>query len=506
MARAAGAASRRGPQEAQQAIGRFLQSSRKPVLYEAGEEPFPLEQDRFSLTFGEHALVLEVWDDYRTLCRRVTGVASERPGRLELVIERFGKRTGSLQLLDDARPANQPLARHGRRLVFREQFRDLLAKAFPGWDIALLSTEFDLHHSLSPNYPRALLTRGATALAAIGASRGAADPDAALAFGLIWLDYLRHRERRLCVEGLALFLASGTEMTTCLRLRHLNPRAARFELFVHSVGGFAERLDILDHGNLHTRLEACRIPSSETQVRLNPLVEEIRRLPHVESVERGDGKLSLRVRGLEFACVSGGRLMFGVARKEPAAAGHLKEISALAAELARLRIPRSNHPLALRAPEAWLESQVLANLSVVDASLAPQPIYGQVPAVAGVERAVLDLLAVSRCGRLAVLELKASQDLQFPLQALDYWMRVAWHAANGDFTRLGYFPGIELSRQPPRLLLVAPALEFHPTTERLLRYFASHVPVKRLGVGIEWQERLHVVTHLRGAESPCSSG
>jgi hypothetical protein len=44
------------------------------------------------------------------------------------------------------------------------------------------------------------------------------------------------------------------------------------------------------------------------------------------------------------------------------------------------------------------------------------------------------------------------------------------------------------------LLLVAPTLEFHPTTERILRFFSPAIEVERLGVGVEWQKNLKVVS------------
>jgi hypothetical protein len=43
-----------------------------------------------------------------------------------------------------------------------------------------------------------------------------------------------------------------------------------------------------------------------------------------------------------------------------------------------------------------------------------------VPALAGGDRGVLDLLGITRQGRLVVIELKASEDIQMPLQAVDY--------------------------------------------------------------------------------------
>ena len=69
---------------------------------------------------------------------------------------------------------------------------------------------------------------------------------------------------------------------------------------------------------------------------------------------------------------------------------------------------------------------------------------------------MLDVLTCTLDGRLAVLELKADEDIHLPLQGLDYWARVRWHQQHGEFTRNGYFAGRELSSAPPLLYLVAP--------------------------------------------------
>ena len=115
---------------------------------------------------------------------------------------------------------------------------------------------------------------------------------------------------------------------------------------------------------------------------------------------------------------------------------------------------------------------------------------------------MLDLLAVDHAGRLAVVELKASADLHLPLQALDYWVRVKWHLDRGEFGANGYFPGIALRPEAPRLLLVSPSLEFHPTTEAILRFFAPQIEVERVGLAVEWRKRLQAVFRLKGAERP----
>jgi len=485
-----------------QAVERFLAASRQPILQEPGEESIPLITGQYLLEDRNGHLLIQAWNETRNIVRRAVEIEDESPGRLTLRIERFAKRTGTLLLADMARSKNHQVERRGGRMIFREQFRRLLRRQFPDWKVAELTTEMDLHNTFSPNYPRALLTRGSAGWAAIGATM---EPDQALSFGLLWLHYLRRREPKRTIAGLALFLPHGGLTTTCLRLRHLSTDLAQYRVFAYSVEGFAGEIDVMDSGNLQTRLDACRCPSAESQVRNNEWIEKACALPGVETVERGEGSMSLRINGLEFARVAGGELAFGLESKRTAEASNWAELATLVREMSRLRSSKAAdraNPLYRRNPEAWLESQLRAQPQVVDARLLPAPIYGQVPAFAGVDRGVLDLLAVEHTGRLSVIEIKATQDLHLPLQALDYWMRVAWHAARGEFSPLGYFPGIPLNRMAPRLLLVAPALEFHPSSETILRFFSSDILVERIGVGVEWQRELQVLFRLHGAEHP----
>jgi len=486
--------------EAQSAIEGFLKASRKPALLEPGEELLALEPGRFAIVLRNGRLTIQAWNEKRNLVRKITAVRSQRPGKLELEVERFARRPGTLLLLDTARPSTSDWERRGARLVFRERFRQLLARQFLGWKIRELSTEADLAHTLSPAYARALLVKGQSGWATIGA---APDSDASecLRFGLIWLDYLRRRERGLTIEGLALFVPRGSERVAGLRLPFLDSGAARFDLYVYSEEDYAARLDPADRGNLETSLEVARQPGGA----LRAWTDRLALVPGVEQIRKNDGSLSLRVLGLEFASAKGSELRFGIDTRAVAREHHLAEIERLAAELCRFRSPDAvdrRNPLYLQNPEAWLESRVRAGLGQLDAALLPDPVYGQVPARAGGERGVIDLLACGRDGRLAVLELKAAPDVHLPLQALDYWMRVKWHAERGEFAERGYFPGIPLRPENPRLLLISPALEFHPTTETILRFFAPSVPVERIGLGVEWRSRLEVMFRLRGAESP----
>jgi len=486
-------------------VRRFLDRCRRPLLLEAGESALELRPGSYRLEMRSGRLMLEAWDQTHHLVRRIRGIHRQGPGRLELVIERFGKREGRLFLADGERGEAGAIERRGRRLMLRERLRRALERQWPGWKIAELSAEANLEDSLSPVYPRALLKRGAEAWAAIISPPDADAASAAMSFGLLWLDYVRRREKRLSVHGLLLLLPDGMEAPTCWRLGWLDPAAGRFLVYVYSDQSDEGVVDPGDYANLDTSLEDHRMPLGKVAPELEQWVRQLGQQPAVEIVDERGGELSLRVRGLEFARLSQSGLWFGLQERRCAESGHLEEIQRLAHELARLRDPRApdqGNPIYRLHPERWLESQVRAQLERIDPTLLPEPIYGQVPAVAGGERGVIDLLAVDSSGRLAVLELKTTEDIHLPLQALDYWMRVRWHLERGEFTERGYFPAIALRQEPPRLLLIAPALAFHPTTETILRYFRPEVQVERIGLGVEWRRELRIVFRARGAARP----
>ena len=122
------------------------------------------------------------------------------------------------------------------------------------------------------------------------------------------------------------------------------------------------------------------------------------------------------------------------------------------------------------------------DLTRIDINLDPEPVYEQVFARAGQQHGVLDLLAVTRAKRLAILELKATENPDLPLQAADYWTRIRRHQVHGDLARYGYFPDTELQSVPPIVYLVAPTLRFHPTTATILSYLNPEMEVVRVGV------------------------
>ena len=193
--------------ELRSAIEDFLLSAREPALLEPGEQLLPLTAESYSLEMRGARLTLTAWDRTRNWTRRIVDVTSSGNAKLEMKVEKFARREGQMFLLDLARRGGAEMGKRSGRLVFRERFRLMLLRQFPGWKVAEITAEADLEHSLSPAFPRALLKHGQHGWAAIACPPDG-DAAAVLSFGLIWLSYLRTRERRLAVEGLALYLPS----------------------------------------------------------------------------------------------------------------------------------------------------------------------------------------------------------------------------------------------------------------------------------------------------------
>ena len=480
----------------------FIRACREPVVIETGDKPIALADGQYAIEPHAKGCVLHVWGDGGNIVRRIVGLEREQKGRLELVAKTFGRGEVRLALIDRARRGDR-LNREAGQVQFRESLRRMLEREYPDWSISHLSTAPDLENSLSPVYARAALGLGHEAWAVLG---GSADLDSAgcdqiLTFGLIWLDYLRRHERKRVVRGLKLLLPHSRTQVTANRLAFLNSASFRFELYSFDAAGDVRRMDERDYGNLATELRPC-LPASLPE---EPVAEWVRRLmalPEVEGLPRADGLLSLRVRGIQFAVAGRGVMTSGIERQMPVGPESFDRVLTLARELARLRsadAPDTSNPLYRRYPESWLESQVRRDLCVLDSTLQPGPVYTHVPAVAGPDRGIIDLLACGRDSRLAVLELKVAEDIHLPLQGLDYWMRVKWHLDREEFRRQGYFPGTEVSERAPRLVLVSPAFDFHPTTEIILHYLSPEVEVERIGVSAEWRSELKVVFRKRGA-------
>jgi len=450
---------------------------------------------------GMNSLV-HLWSDEKNLTRRVLRVKERSPDHIILEVQRFGRaKPGRLEFLrtDSPRPAGR---------ITREQFRArlerILAERFPDATVDSLSAAPDLEHSFSGLYVRGRMHEGSRswALIAVSAGEDAATVEGILAFGLLWLDWTRNRAERRAVEGLRVLVPEGT--SRYLRERGLAlSSAARTEIFEFSEpDGRMRRVDPADAGNLGSWL----VPRRDIESILRSARDSIARVRAIvpatagaieARVPAGTREVVLCFRGLEFARWKQEGLYFGLGDARQRLSEETEDaLECLIRQLDLRRSPLAeepNHPLYRAAPERWLDTIVQEDSTRLDAQLDPGHLYSQVPALAAGDRGVLDLLGVTRRGRLVVIELKASEDIQLPVQAVDYWLRVCRHQREGDFQRNGYFTGVEIDPEPPLVWLAAPGLRFHPATDTLLKYLSPEIHVTRIGLAENWRRGLKIV-------------
>jgi len=447
---------------------------------------------------GEKPL-LHIWSEQYNLTRRILGITDHSEERLALAVERFGR--SKPDRLEFVRMEFERSARELARGEFCERLRRILAAQFPDDALDSLSMSADLEHSLSGSYARGLFQRGSsyTPFLAVPDGESADTVRNSLAFGLLWLDRARQLSRRGTIAGLRLILPQNTSNGIAQLLAAVD---SSIPIQLWELDAKLETLRSVDPGAA-TNLDLRIVPHRESEALLlqaRPMLARITAQalhaitlhPSTETRE-----VFLRFRGLPFARWHQGRIFLETAESREEI--HSPDQPALKELLHDLDLHR--HPLAANTrhalyrgrPERWLEALVCQDITRIDSALDPRFVYAQIFARAGNEQGILDVLGVTRSGRLAILELKATESLHLPLQAADYWLRIRRHLELGDLPRYGYFNGIGLQSAPPIVYLVAPALRFHPSTDTLLRYLTREMEVVRVGVAESWRRGLRVV-------------
>lgn len=469
-----------------------------PQVRENGERIAGLDGVSYEVRAQGEGALLHLWSPRQTLVRRVVRFTEESPERVVIEVQRLGhSRHAKLEFVAGEAEAD---SRRLGRIQFGDRLRQILTDNFPDETVDSVVTGADLRHSLSGSYTRGLMHQGSDGVAVIAASleEDTATLDSMLTFGLIWLQHARDHARRHSVSRLRLFLPRGKSGVTAHRLAALAaPHEA--ELYEYEpLHWRIRRIALSDAGNLATWIVARREIEQAISAAM-PEAERIRRLAP-DAIRIGvvaNQEVTLRFRGLEFARWRAGTMWFGLHDfQQPLTPDKWLALESLVRQMEAHRHPLATdtkHRLYRAQPERWLETIVAADPARIDPRLDPAHLYTQVPAFSSGDRGIIDLLGVTRDGRLAVIELKASEDIQLAMQAVDYWLRVRWHNAHDNFRRFGYFPDKPVKQEPPLLYLVAPGLHFHPALDIVLRYLSPEIEVSRIGLAENWRRGLRVV-------------
>jgi len=514
-----------------QSIEEYLADHPAAAVLEDGRVLFDMRTAHYAVSEQHGRCLLQLWSEERNLMRTVVEV-QERAQCLRLMTRRMGAAKPQALELVPSSDRRTPTARDAGRRNYQRLLERALTRSFIGSKVDGLRSAMDLEHSFGPAYVRGRLLRGTAADAVIGVSEEESGSivDGVLTLGILWLDYCRQKgDGRRHFGGLKVVVPAGAWRTTAERMAWLNHAAADFQLF--TLDERSEELaavDFRDTGNFDSRLvhafsAAAAIERRQAGIdRLLALVPVAAR-ERVEVRASSATEVGLLLHGLEFARVRHGfaansfagenEITFGAGANEtPLTAENEGLCRDLCARLFLSRHADGVHtdPLFRMQPERWLEARLRAGIAELLPGLRGDLLYTQVPALSTGDRGMLDLLTLDRNGRLAVIELKAEEDLHLPLQALDYWIRV--RALNDDrqpgvgggggrplsaFERQGYFAGAEVSPLAPRLLLAAPALRIHPANEPVLRYFSPQVEWELIALTEHWRRELKVVFRKR---------
>ncbi len=490
----------------------FLSEAAGAVVLEDGAVAFDLAHAKYSISGEYNKCLLHLWSAERNTVRRVLD-AELKNGTLRLAVQRLGQSRPTKLEICRERDRRSPSARKLARAAYEQKLQRALERHFPGFSISRLTSGADLEKSFGPIYARGLIRKGQSGFAVLGvnASETQASIDASLTFAILWLDACRLQAAKYQVEGLVLFVPRGCSSLVRERMANLNRAAAKWTLYE-----FDERQDAVvevdcsDRGNISTRL----VHAPNHAQALERFAESIARvtaiLPSCEVAVLSPAEIAFRWRGLEVARARLGaeavtfqtrqEVVFGVGAEERVLDDRnfplFVELMNAVRESRHPYGPRQ-HPLFRMHAERWLESLVVSDVSLIDERLDPGTVYSQVPAFSAADRAMIDVLTRTHSGRLAVVELKADEDIHLPLQGLDYWARVSWHHARQEFPRFGYFPDRQLAPEAPLLFLVAPALHVHPATDLLLRYLSPDIEWEFVGIDERWREGVKVVFRKR---------
>ncbi|MCI0722212.1 MAG: hypothetical protein L0338_25055 [Acidobacteria bacterium] len=483
-------------------IEEWIQQQPEPVLYRQGRRVDLLKHLRLTLDCISRDLILTC----RTRTTRVRGRV------VQATQDEFGTVALRTQLLGiteifEIRPAQETAGLRPfqeARGDFQKTVERLIGKNFPKARILSSVVSPDLEHSLSGKYVRLHFQSGRSRWLAIAASpqEDQAAIDGLLSSGLLWRDFLK--EHGSTGEGKLLLLAPRGKLLV-LKSRLGWIRGAGGQIHLMEMDSEKEALtfvDLSDCGNLDTALTQVQTFSGTRGLADDERVQRLLALApeHITWVRRGNGNtVGFRIRGLEFAQLQFGRrprLTFGL--DKPAVVRNEADWARLKGAVQQILSERSakalpGNGLCMAQSERWLESLILRDIRVVDARLDPRFVYPQVPAFLGGDRGMIDILGVTTKGRLAILELKVSEDIELPMQGLDYWLRVRWHHSRREFQSHGYFPGTTLSASPPLLFFVCAQFRYHSSFPVLAGQIDPAVPMIQVGINENWREGVRVV-------------
>jgi hypothetical protein len=402
------------------------------------------------------------------LARKLVGIQWLRPNVIRIQArQRFRSKPDVLTFFPGERlPGSVDLQR--RRRGFQREIAKALSVYFQTTAIQKITMYTDRRFGISGAYARFVMAK--RAVIAVDPDESSTVIDGIMRAALLWRPLIRRR--------IAVIIPRGRHHAIASRLRAMPDVRSMFEWLEWDDASI--RPLQLETEARDTHVQSYRPVAISTEVaRICAYAPDLLRpMPHISG-----NAVAIRLRGIEVARVTETGTIYPLGEPLDEVVRHLELV----------RRHGSNHPLARAHEERWLESNLIGAIRDVLPAVDDRHIYPQVPSFIGRERNILDLLAITKTGRLVVIEIKVSADPDLPFQALDYWIAVERHRRAGDFQQKGYFQGCSLQDKPAVLVLVAPLLAFHKTLRYLVSVFPSDIPLIEIGINQAWKRDIKVL-------------
>lgn len=517
-------------ESAQRAIREHVSAHSDWFFAPEGSAPLALGRDEFDFSVAHRRLIFSCWTESGSRSWRVTAWNLTGDKLLLKASRRMGADTAMLELVPRASAkaivAGIAAARQARcerlaQIVAQTLGRDSTAEDHTLESVPLPVAKIEqavlspgLRRNQPGRYARIVLRLPHQRVAVTGtvALSDARNVDSLFSSALLWFQRLRQRPQRPAIEKLVMVLEHN--VTDAARQRHAllcdSLRRVIALVEINETWEAVKPVRSLERKELWRRRLAQFPPVTEARVG-EQAAQIVARTPQAVDVVTSRHGQTLRYHGLPFARVrevmERERIWFGIegSHRRLLDEYHEPDWTKLLSDLANYRngdCRDKSHWLYRAAGEAWLESILRRDISKLDPGLIVAPLHAQFRTSRGGAFGVsgarpIDLLALRHDGRLAVIELKVSEDREHVFQGVDYWRRVEAHRRRGHISSAKLFGEREIGDESPLVYLVAPALRFHPSFRTLAETVAADIEIYRFDLNENWRAGVRVVRRER---------
>jgi hypothetical protein len=470
----------------------------------------PMRNNECEIRVSHGRLIFSCWGDEGALAWRITGWKWTGEKLLLDATRRMGAETSKLELIPRASIRAMSATISAKRRERCRLLAELACARLQGLKVERAGLSAGVRRGQPGAFARIMLRRNRERIAVAGtvAESDRSNVDALLSSTLIWFTRACERVRLPYIHKLWLAVEKDCVEALTERLALLRDDLRR-TITLFQIDWGRQELTPLQMPSLDefwlAKPERFRRPAREM---MSESAQQITALaPGAIDVVRSRHGETLRFHGLAFARVR--RVMnkenvwFRIERVRPRLLDETaqEEWEKLLRDLEghrRAEAIEKNHALYRAAPEAWLESLLRRDITRLDPGLRLAPLYAQFrPSHTGSSTRPIDLLALRRDGRLAVIELKVSEDREHVLQGADYWRRVEAHRLRGHISQSKIFGEAEISDEPPLVYLVAPTLRFHRAFATLARTITPIIEIYRFDINEDWRAGVRVMRRTR---------